>query len=289
MFTYIAGDKKFVFQLALSDIAALNEKYDGDISQTIKQAIDANNIVKIVKIFEDIVAVSSKILDLKHFYPDVFNYLTYALSVDSKLCDKFINAILPGSTYRITYIDYRYDKKGDKNMNSFKNNYCCCESPNAPRSSGRYPWGEKRDNNTNDMPVKVKVPYPAIDRVITHNERVVIVKFVDGTFTKAVCSPNDKFDIDMGITVCLMKKVLGGSTQYNNLIRRIHKRMDKLESDKKAENAARKARRDKQAAIKAKRDKGREEASRSFREDISKAVVSALEAHDKKIAKEDSK
>lgn len=154
------------------------------------------------------------------------------------------------------------------------------------RYSGRYPV----EDNTNcrcKLYAKM-VDFPPIQRVITHNDRVVIVKFADGSFTKAVCSPNDKFDIDVGITVCLLKKVLGGTNEYNNLIRKIHKQMDQYEMVKQAEKDAKKARREKQAAIKAKRDKGREEASRSFKNDIADAVICALEAYDKKNAEEDA-
>lgn len=81
-----------------------------------------------------------------------------------------------------------------------------------------------------------------VRKVETYNDRVVKVTFGDGSFTKSVCSENDKFDLDVGITICLMKKMLGkdGNKKYNNAIRQIHKIMeDNLKA--KEEEKARKA------------------------------------------------
>lgn len=72
-------------------------------------------------------------------------------------------------------------------------------------------------------------------KVETYNGRVVKVTFSDGTFTKSVCSENDKFDLDVGITICLMKRMLGkdGHKKYNNAMRYIHNLIE--ENNKKAE------------------------------------------------------
>lgn len=83
-----------------------------------------------------------------------------------------------------------------------------------------------------------------VEKVECYNDRVVKVTFSDGTFTKSVCSENDRFDLDTGITICLMKRMLGkdGNKMYNNAIRRIHKIMEdnlkakEEEKIKKAEN-----------------------------------------------------
>ena len=71
---------------------------------------------------------------------------------------------------------------------------------------------------------------PAVSRVDVYNGRVVKVTFMDGTFTKSVCSENDMFDLDVGISICLAKRMLHKDTKeankiYNNLMRDIHKRM----------------------------------------------------------------
>lgn len=59
---------------------------------------------------------------------------------------------------------------------------------------------------------------PDIKDIITHNDRVVIVKFADGTQEKAVLYPDDKFTIEQGISICLAKKLMGGSSIYNKVI-----------------------------------------------------------------------
>ena len=80
-----------------------------------------------------------------------------------------------------------------------------------------------------------------IQNIETYNDRVVKVTFVDNTFTKSVCSKNDHFDLDVGITICLMKKLLGGTNPtkaYNDLIRQAHKVMeDKALIEKKTKEA----------------------------------------------------
>lgn len=75
---------------------------------------------------------------------------------------------------------------------------------------------------------------PKVMKVETYNDRVVKVTFADGSFTKAVCGEQDTFDLDTGITVCLMKKMLGenGTRKYNDALRDIHKLMEKRENDK---------------------------------------------------------
>lgn len=59
---------------------------------------------------------------------------------------------------------------------------------------------------------------PDIKDIITYNDRVVIVKFVDGTQEKAVLYPDDKFTIEQGISICLAKKLMGSSSIYNKVI-----------------------------------------------------------------------
>lgn len=84
-------------------------------------------------------------------------------------------------------------------------------------------------------------PTPKPVKVETYNDRVVKVTFEDGSFTKSVCSDNDTFDLDVGITICILKRAMGknGHKLYNNMMREIHKIMDENEKDKE------KARKDK--------------------------------------------
>lgn len=61
---------------------------------------------------------------------------------------------------------------------------------------------------------------PDIKDVIVHNNCVVIVEFTDGTTEKAVLHPEDKFSLEQGISICITKKLVGGSSIYNKLMER---------------------------------------------------------------------
>jgi hypothetical protein len=78
---------------------------------------------------------------------------------------------------------------------------------------------------------------PAIKKVETYNDRVTKVTFIDDTFTKSVCSENDHFDEDVGITICCMKRMMGkdGNKHYNDVIRMAHKVIDENNKKKEAE------------------------------------------------------
>ena len=117
--------------------------------------------------------------------------------------------------------------------------------------------------------------------VITHNNRVVIVKFSDGSFTKSVCSANDKFDLDVGITICVLKRLLdvkneNPTRRYNNLIRDIHKMMDKRKEEKEELLRAKKERREKEEKRQKKRKSAREAQRNEFIQDVSNAISKAI-------------
>ena len=106
---------------------------------------------------------------------------------------------------------------------------------------------------------------PVIEKIEIYNERVVKVTFKDGTFTKSICAENDIFDVDTGITICLLKKMLGknGHKVYNNMIRDAHKLMNEQENKKVEKQMAKEEARKKQKAVemkkKAKKLKEKEE------------------------------
>lgn len=84
---------------------------------------------------------------------------------------------------------------------------------------------------------------PAVKKVEVYNNRVAKVTFIDDTFTKAICSENDHFDLDVGITICAMKRIFGehGSREYNRFIEHAHDVMARNEKQKEAEKAAKEA------------------------------------------------
>lgn len=66
-------------------------------------------------------------------------------------------------------------------------------------------------------------------------DTVVIVTFADGTKEKAVCSPNDEFNLERGIEICVLKKLCGGTKQYNSLIKSALKKISEIDAKKQKE------------------------------------------------------
>lgn len=139
--------------------------------------------------------------------------------------------------------------------------HCCCEKPNvnfvkvriAKEDIEELPGIKKGELIMNGKPswwhpIYKNTIIPHVKKVEIYNERVVKVTFVDDTFTKSVCSPNDRFDIDVGITICLMKRWLGkdGNKLYNNMLRDIHKTMEHNEKVKEKEAEEKRERKRKQ-------------------------------------------
>ena len=103
---------------------------------------------------------------------------------------------------------------------------------------------------------------PDIKNVIVHNNHVVIVDFVDGTSEKAVLHPEDQFSVEQGISICITKKLVGGSSIYNKLIDRAVKVMinrDEERTKKQVEEEARKERKKKNDKKKARRKAAKRE------------------------------
>ena len=103
---------------------------------------------------------------------------------------------------------------------------------------------------------------PDIKNVIVHNNHAVIVEFVDGTTEKAVLHPEDQFSVEQGISICITKKLVGGSSIYNKLIDRAVKVMinsDAERTKKQIEDEARKERKKKNDEKKARRKAAKRE------------------------------
>lgn len=156
--------------------------------------------------------------------------------------------------------EFEVIKEEKKDMNNCN---CLCNSVR----SGRYPWNKKEEKDL------------AITKVVTHNDRVVITYFDDGTFTKAVCSENDTFDLDVGYQVCIMKKMFG-TKNYYKFMNEFHKFMDDQEKEKIQKNQEKKERREKQKAKEMKNAAKRQAHIDQYKNDISDAVLAALKAHD---------
>ena len=149
----------------------------------------------------------------------------------------------------------------------------------TPRHSGRYPWGSEKNYSCIRIGQKSHTGSYGIKKIETYNNRVVIVRFIDGTYTKSVCAKDDIFDIDTGITICLFKKHLGanGNKEFNDLIRKAHKIIDIQEKEAKKEDKIKAKNKQKLEKLKKKREakklKEREERIDIIAEGIRKGSV----------------
>ena len=89
-----------------------------------------------------------------------------------------------------------------------------------------WPSGTYTFSLPNIMLVKIK-DYKII------NDKVVIVTFVDGTTEKAVCDPEDTFDLERAVEICICKKMFGGTKAYNDAIRKALKQIDAIDKKRK--------------------------------------------------------
>lgn len=58
----------------------------------------------------------------------------------------------------------------------------------------------------------------AVDILVPN--KVVQVTFTDGSAEKAVCQEPDVFSLEQAISICIAKKMMGGSGAFNNAVRR---------------------------------------------------------------------
>lgn len=121
----------------------------------------------------------------------------------------------------------------------------------------------KDSNRRNDFELM-----SAIEDVQVLNDRVIMVKFSDGTTEKAVLDESDTFSVEQGIAICLTKKLLStltrgnGGSVYNKLVEYGVKTYETIEA-RKAEvvkENAEKAAKAKRTAEKAQRKKERKAA-----------------------------
>ena len=125
---------------------------------------------------------------------------------------------------------------------------------------------------------------PDIKDVTVHQNHVVIVEFVDGTSEKAVLHPEDKFSIEQGISICITKRLVGGSAIYNKLVSRalkINKKNRLAEAKEEQEKVMRKERAKKHAEKKAaRRAAKREEYISVIAEAIARGINSVVKTEE---------
>jgi len=90
------------------------------------------------------------------------------------------------------------------------------------------------------MPIKITLEKLRINisdvKIIVPN-KVVEVTFADGTKEKAVCDKTDKFSLEMAISICISKKIMGGTNAYNKAVRQglkvYNKKIEERNEEKK--------------------------------------------------------
>ena len=87
----------------------------------------------------------------------------------------------------------------------------------------------------------IKNRLPEIIDVKVINNKVVIVTFIDGTQAKAVCDKDDTFNLEVGIGICITKRLMSndeqtGNSMFNKTIKsalQVMKRNEQLEQTRK--------------------------------------------------------
>lgn len=141
--------------------------------------------------------------------------------------------------------------------------------------------GNKYTNYKGDenmMPEKIELPKlpkgqwiplvfePKFVQIVDVNQivpnKVVEVTFADGTKEKSVCSELDTFSLESAISICISKKIMGGSSAYNSAVKRgikVYEDKQKREDAEKAEQERIEKKRAKRLAYKKRRSVKRAE------------------------------
>jgi len=121
---------------------------------------------------------------------------------------------------------------------------------------------------------------PAITDVKTINNKVVIVTFADGSSTKAVCDKDDAFNLDIGIGICITKRLMSrdekaGNSMFNKAIRDAHKVMKRNEELAQAKKELEEEEKRIEAKIQRKKEKRAEKRRQKRVEELADAIALA--------------
>ena len=144
-----------------------------------------------------------------------------------------------------------------------------------------------KDGKSRSLPNPFMPDIERIEVVTNYKSKIIKMFFADGTMEKAVQSANDVYSFDVGITICLIKKLLSiisggqGTALYNKLVSRANKIYEKAEERKKrelAEKAVAETRYKKYVEKKERKRKQREEeAMQTIVDALAAAIVKARE------------
>lgn len=137
------------------------------------------------------------------------------------------------------------------------------------------PLDENKINRLNKTTIEVT------DVKIIVPNKVVEVTFTDGSKEKSVCREPDVFSLESAISICVSKKIMGGSGAYNNLVKRglkVYEDNIKMDAAVKAEQERINKKRAKRKAYMERRAAKREETARERQIEIQKeAYIRAME------------
>lgn len=113
--------------------------------------------------------------------------------------------------------------------------------------------------------------------------KVVEVTFADGTKEKSVCREPDIFSLESAISICISKKIMGGSSAYNNAIKRgvkVYEKKLEFEKYQKEEQERIEKKRAKRLAYKERRTAKKAESEKERQIEIQKeAYLRAMKAN----------
>lgn len=96
----------------------------------------------------------------------------------------------------------------------------------------------KASKGASEILEKRKPSNAIVDVIEIVPNKVVEVVFYDGTIEKVVCHEDDTFSLEMAITICMAKKLYGGTAAYNKAVRdgmKVYKRMLEHKQNEKEE------------------------------------------------------
>lgn len=178
--------------------------------------------------------------------------------------DGLLRQMLDADIETVTCTPDSMNEKENKNMVNGVNGSLYCSSKNGftyTESSINLPNGMKVVIENGGMP---KLHFPKVENVkIIVPNKVVEVTFSDGTKEKSVCREPDTFSLESAISICISKKIMGGSSAYNNAIKRgmkVYEKKLEFEKHQKEEQERIEKKRAKRLAYKERRTaKKREE------------------------------
>lgn len=141
---------------------------------------------------------------------------------------------------------------------------------------------DKKDMNIRNNKNKLRIEdYKII------NNTVVIVTFEDRTTEKAVCNKNDVFDFERAIEICVLKKMLGGTKAYNDLIKNAMKDIKYVDDMRKWKAEREELAKRREAKIAKRKAKRKAQRRQQRIDDMSEAFLKAMLDYDDKILEMD--